>query len=144
MLRSALTLLAVLALAIAGCGGDDDSGGGSAATSTPTATAESGGGGGGGGSGDAGETLKLAAPADGSLVFDPDTLTGKAGKITIDFDNPAGVPHAVAIDGVDQESDEVTDAKTSLTVDLKAGKYTYFCPVPGHREAGMEGTLTVE
>ena len=146
MLRIALTLLAVLALAVAGCGGDDesDSGGGSAATSTPTATAESGGGGGGGGGG--GETLKLAAPADGSLVFEPDTLTAKAGKVTIDFDNPAGVPHAVEVEGngVEEESDEVTDAKTSLTVDLKPGKYTFYCPVPGHREAGMEGTLTVE
>jgi plastocyanin len=145
MLRILMTLLAVLALAVAGCGGDDDeNGGGSAATSTPTATPTEASGGGGGGDGGGGETLQLAAPQDGGLVFEPDTLTAKAGKVTIDFDNPSSVPHAVAIDDVDGESDEVTAAKTSLTVDLKPGDYTFYCPVPGHREAGMEGKLTVE
>jgi plastocyanin len=129
MRRTILTGLAVATLAIAGCGGDDE--GGSA----------SGGGGGGGG-----QTLQLAAPENGDLVFEPDTLDAKAGSVTIEFDNPSSVPHAVEVEGngVEEESDEVTGANTSLSVDLEAGEYTFYCPVDGHRAAGMEGKLTVE
>jgi plastocyanin len=149
-MRTIAVLIAALVLALAGCGGDDDeNGGGSAATSTPTEEAtpeatpeeESGGGGGGGGGG---ETIALAAPEDGSLVFEPETLTAAAGEVTIEFDNPSTNPHAVAIDGVDEESETVTQSDTSLTATLEAGEYTFYCPVTGHREGGMEGTLTVE
>jgi plastocyanin len=128
MTRSIATLAAALVLALAGCGGDDESG--------------SGGGGGGGG----GETLQLAAPEDGSLRFEPSTLEANAGTVTIDFDNPSSVEHAVEIEGqgVEEASDTVTDAKTSVSADLEAGTYTIYCPVEGHREAGMEGTLTVK
>ena len=149
-MRTIALLAAALVLALAGCGGgDDENGGGSAATATPTTEStpeDSGGGGGGGGEGGGGETIQLAAPEDGSLVFEPSELTAKAGEVTIDFDNPSSVPHAVEVEGngVDEASDEVTTDKTSLTVTLDAGDYTFFCPVDGHRAAGMEGTLTVE
>jgi plastocyanin len=148
-MRTIAVLFAALVLALAGCGGDDDeNGGGTAATATPTeestpeATPEEDGGGGGGGGG--GETIQLAAPEDGSLVFEPDTLTAAAGEVTIEFDNPSTNPHAVAIDGIDDESETVTQSDTSLTTTLDAGEYTFYCPVAGHREGGMEGTLTVE
>jgi plastocyanin len=126
MIRSIATLAAILALALAGCGGDDES--------------SSGGGGGGG------ETLQLAAPEDGSLKFDKTELEANAGTVTIDFDNPSSVEHAVEIEGsgVEEASDTVTDDKTSVTADLKPGTYEFYCPVTGHREAGMKGTLTVE
>ena len=76
----------------------------------------------------------------------PRSLTAKAGKVTIDFDNPATVPHAVEVEGngVEEESKTVTGGKASLTVDLKPGKYEFYCPVDGHKAAGMEGTLTVK
>jgi plastocyanin len=127
MRRAILTGVTVLALALAGCGGDD---------------AEPAGGGGGGD----GETLQLAAPENGDLIFEPDKLDAKAGSVTIEFANPSSVPHAVTVEGngVEEESDEVTGANASLSVDLDAGEYTFFCPVDGHRAAGMEGTLTVE
>jgi plastocyanin len=150
MTRSLVTLAAVLLVAVAGCGGsgnDSSKNAGSnttGATATPTetpsatATAQSGGGG--------GETLQLAAPSDGSLKFDKKALDAKAGTVTIDFDNPSSTPHAVAIEGngVNESSQTVTTSKTSVTADLKPGTYTFFCPVPGHRQAGMEGTLTVK
>jgi plastocyanin len=91
-------------------------------------------------------TLKLAAdPA--ALAFDKESLTAKAGKVTIDFDNPAPLEHNVVIEQDGKELagfEPIAEAEESLTAELKPGTYTYFCSVPGHREAGMEGTLTVK
>ena len=150
MTRSLATLAAILLLAVAGCGGSSNESSknagsnttGATSTPTPTATATATTAGGGGG----GQTLQLAAPADGSLTFDKKTLDAKAGKVTIDFDNPSSTPHGVAIEGngVTESSQTVTSSKTSVSADLKPGTYTFFCPVPGHRQAGMEGTLTVK
>jgi plastocyanin len=149
-LRTMTILAAALALVLAGCGGSSNKNAGSntsgAATATSTPASSGGSGGGSGGGGGASGTLALAAPADGSLKFDKTTLTAKAGKVTINFDNPSSTPHGVAVEGngVDKDSQTVTSSKTSLTVDLKPGKYTFYCPVPGHRQAGMQGTLTVQ
>lgn len=137
-MRTISVLVAALALALAGCGGSSDKNAGSNTSGESTPASNSGGGG--------GEALSLAAPADGNLKFDKTELTAKAGKVTINFDNPASIPHAIAVEGngVDQKSDEITTSKTSLTVDLKPGKYEFYCPVPGHEQAGMKGTLTVQ
>ena len=92
-------------------------------------------------------TLEFSAPADGSLKFDQADATAKAGTVTVDFANPSSVPHAVEIEGngVEEETETVTGGDAPpITVDLKPGTYTFYCPVAGHREAGMEGTLTVE
>src|SRR5215216_3805618 len=131
MFRTLATLAAVLVLALAGCGGDDES---------------SSSGSGGSSSSGGGEQIALGAPEDGSLKFDKPTLEAKAGTVTINFDNPSSVPHAVEIEGqgVDEKSDTVTGAKTSVTADLKPGTYEYYCPVDGHKAAGMEGKLTVK
>jgi plastocyanin len=135
MTRSFATLAAVLVLAIAGCGGGDES----SSSGSSSGSSSSGGGGGG-------EQLALAAPADGSLKFDKTSLDAKAGTVTIDFDNPSSVQHGVEIEGngVEKVSDIVTKGKTSVTADLKPGTYEYYCPVTGHKEAGMKGTLTVK
>jgi plastocyanin len=137
-MRTIAVLVAALALALAGCGGSDNKNAGSNTSGSSGSSSSSSGGG--------GQQLALAAPADGSLKFDKTTLNAKAGKVTINLDNPAGVPHAVEVEGngVEQKSDEVTNSKTSVTVDLKPGKYEFYCPVPGHKQAGMEGTLTVQ
>jgi plastocyanin len=92
-----------------------------------------------------GQKLGLSAPADGGTRFEPAKLTAKAGKLTIDFDNPSSVPHAVTLEGngVDESSGTVTNAKTSVTADLKPGTYEYYCPVADHHAEGMEGRLTV-
>ena len=141
-MKKASVLFIAIALAmfgLAACGGDDDDDDTAAETAVETTS--------GGGGGGAGETVDLSAPADGSLAFDPAELTAKAGTITVNFDNPASLSHDVVIEddsGAElAKTDLVADGTTSTTADLQAGTYTYFCSVPGHREGGMEGTLTV-
>lgn len=94
-----------------------------------------------------GGTLELAAdPA--ALAYDKAELSSAPGKITIDFRNPAALEHDVAIE--DESGEElaateiITEAEATVSTELAAGTYTFFCTVPGHREAGMEGPLTVE
>jgi plastocyanin len=101
------------------------------------------------GSGNAGAsatTLKLAADPT-ALLFDKKELTAKAGKVTIDFDNPSAIPHNVVIEEGEKELagfEPITEGEESVSADLKAGTYEFICSVPGHAEAGMKGTLTVE
>jgi len=99
-----------------------------------------------GGGGGPGGTLQLAADPT-QIAFDTTSLSSKPGKVTIDFDNPSAIEHDVAIEKDGQElakSALVTEGKTSVTAELEPGDYTFLCTVPGHAEAGMEGTLTVE
>jgi uncharacterized cupredoxin-like copper-binding protein len=74
-----------------------------------------------------------------SLEFDPTTLTATAGEITIEHENQGSVVHSFVIDEADLRL--VNDDEA--TIELEAGDYTFYCDVPGHRDAGMEGTLTV-
>jgi plastocyanin len=94
-----------------------------------------------------GGTLKLAAsPTD--LAYDTTGLKSKPGKVTIDFTNPAALEHDVAIEGEEGQeiagSELIAESKTSVSAELAPGTYTFYCTVPGHREAGMEGSLTVK
>jgi plastocyanin len=94
-----------------------------------------------------GETLKVSSPADGSTVFEPSKLTAKAGSVTIDYDNPSPVDHSIAIEGGGKTLDEseiAADTTLTASADLEPGRFVYYCTVPGHREAGMVGTLTVK
>lgn len=99
-----------------------------------------------GGSEGGATTLQLAADPV-AIAFDKTELSAKPGKVTIDFDNPSAVPHNVAIekDGKELASFEpIAEAEESVSADLEAGTYTFLCTVPGHAQAGMEGTLTVK
>ncbi|HEY0392139.1 MAG TPA: plastocyanin/azurin family copper-binding protein [Solirubrobacterales bacterium] len=92
-----------------------------------------------------GGTLQLAA-SPSALAFDTTSLTSKAGKVTIDFDNPAALEHNVAIEQNGKQiavSETLAEGKTSVSADLAPGTYSFLCTVPGHAEAGMEGVLTV-
>ncbi len=75
-------------------------------------------------------------------------MTAKAGSDTISFDNKQALQHDVKVeDSSGTEiggTDLVSSGTATATVDLQPGTYTFFCSVPGHREAGMEGTLTVK
>jgi plastocyanin len=144
-----LTLIALVcafSIVAAGCGDDDDDGGGGGSASTQTSESSGGGGGEASGGGKA-QTLKLTADPGGALKFDKSTLTAKAGKATIVLDNPSSLPHAVEVEGngLEEETDTIGKGETAkVTVELKAGKYEYYCPVDGHKAAGMTGTLTVQ
>ena len=68
-------------------------------------------------------------------------------RVTIVMDNPSSVPHNVSIEGsgVDEEGNTVGQGdKSTVRAELRPGEYSFYCSVGGHREAGMEGTLTVE
>ena len=97
---------------------------------------------------DAQAALELSAPADGTLAFDPPSLEASAGKVEIDFTNPASIEHDVNIEANGKDvagSDLVADGESAtVSAKLQSGEYTYYCSVPGHREAGMEGTLSVD
>lgn len=101
--------------------------------------------GGAGGKGPGG-TLQLAADPT-ELAFDKTSLTSKPGKVTIEFDNPSAIAHDVVIEKEGKEiaaSELIAEGKTSVTAELAPGSYVFLCNVPGHAEAGMEGTLTVK
>ena len=95
----------------------------------------------------AGQALSLAANSEGELKYNTKTLSAKAGNVSIDFTNMAPLAHNVT---VESSSGKVLGAtptfqggSKTLSLNLKAGTYKFFCSVPGHRMAGMEGTLTV-
>jgi plastocyanin len=92
-----------------------------------------------------GGTLKISADAT-QLAFDTTKLISKPGKVTVDFDNPSAIAHNFVIEQGGKEiagTALVSEGKASVTADLAPGSYTFLCTVPGHAEAGMEGTLTV-
>jgi plastocyanin len=93
-------------------------------------------------------TFDVEADPSGQLAFTEDSATTKAGNVTVNFTNPAPVPHDVRIESSDGEdiggTEVISESNESAKVDLKPGDYTFYCSVPGHRQAGMEGDLTVE
>jgi len=139
--RLLLLVLTVFALVVglAACGGDDD--GGADEPAAEDTTADTTGGGGGGGT-----TLELAADPSGALAFDKTTLEAPAGEVTIEFTNDSGKSHNVEVEGngVEEVSDTISEGSTSLTLTLEPGEYEFYCAIPGHKEGGMEGTLTVD
>ena len=149
--RSIIVMLCALALVGVGCGDDDDSDGGSSGNGKSTEK-KSGAYGAGGGAGDTGgggkaQTLKLTADPGGALKFDKSSLTAKPGKVTIVMDNPSDLPHAVELEGqgIEEAGDTVQKGGVSkVSATVKAGEYEYYCPVGNHKQAGMEGTLTVQ
>jgi mono/diheme cytochrome c family protein len=92
---------------------------------------------------------KLQIPADpnGQLAYITKQASAPAGKLEIESKNDASIPHDIALEGggVTGKGAVVQDGGVSkFSVTLKAGKYAFYCSVAGHREGGMEGTLTVK
>lgn len=137
-----------MSLTLAACGGGSgdntttssaSSSGGGSTTPAPSSQTSSGGG---------GTTLDISATESGGLGFSKRALTARAGTVTITMANGSedSLPHAIAIEGsgVDKDGETVQPGGSStVTVRLKPGRYTFYCPVDGHEDAGMKGTLTV-
>jgi plastocyanin len=93
-------------------------------------------------------TLAVSSPADGGLSYSPNGLTAKPGNLDITYDNPSQVPHSIAVatanGNVLGQVQPFTNGKQTVDLsNLAPGKYVFYCTVPGHREAGMQGNLTV-
>jgi plastocyanin len=136
-------VLAAGALTAAGCGGDD-SGGGSGGSSGGTGTSSSSGSSSSSSSGGGAQTLTVTADPGGAIKWDKTSLSAKSGKVTLKLVNDSSIPHGIEVEGngVEEETKIVTKSNAAVTVDLKPGKYEYYCPVGSHRKT-MKGTLTV-
>jgi plastocyanin len=144
--------IAIASLGLVACGGSDDettSGADTQAESTTESGGEtSGGGEAEGGSAGSGAVIDLETPEGSALAYTTEDATAEAGTDTINFTNVQATPHDVAIedDGGEEvgKTDVISEDTASAKVKLDPGTYTFFCTIPGHREAGMEGTLTVK
>ncbi len=147
--------LAAGALALAGCGSTSSNTSSSASTpaasastpaapattsKTPSAAAPA--------TSGATQVVDIAANPEGQLKYDNTSLTVKPGKVTIDFTNMAPLEHNLNVESSGHKIVGATPTfkggSKALSVNLKAGTYKFFCSVPGHRAAGMEGTITVQ
>lgn len=91
-------------------------------------------------------SASLSSPKNGALRYSPESLRVGAGQLTITYSNPSQMPHnlAVARGGkVKGKTRTFTKGSAKLTIDVSRGQYVFYCTIPGHRQAGMQGDLIV-
>jgi plastocyanin len=96
---------------------------------------------------ESGGKISLDSDPTGALAFSAGKATASAGSLQLVMKNLASIQHNIAIEGngVNEKGSIVGKGQTSqVKVDLKPGKYTFLCTVPGHAAGGMKGTLTVK
>jgi mono/diheme cytochrome c family protein len=101
-----------------------------------------------------GGKLQIPASPSGQLAYVTNKALAKPGPVAVEMPNTSGVSHNIAIEEGAHEATPgapvlgasafVTKGSASVKVSLKPGTYTFFCQAPGHRAAGMYGTLTVK
>lgn len=124
-LRHLTGVIAVLALTITSCG---DGGGGNGTTATTEDHSEH-------------EVALIGT----EFAFDPSSITVDAGQeITLVLTNEGVLEHDLVIDGITLDMLVQPGETTEEKVTFAAGTYVFYCTIPGHREAGMEGTLVAE
>jgi plastocyanin len=143
---SPLAAAVTVALALSACGGSSSSSSTAAASSSTSAAATSSAT--SAGTGAAGGAVSIAADPS-QLAFTKKTLSAKAGTVKIAFTNNSSTAHNFTLQkGTDGPKVGATPTFSggtkTVSVKLTPGTYTFFCSVPGHRMAGMQGTLTVQ
>jgi len=129
---------AAVAVPVVGCGGSSNDNSTSNAA-VPASTS--------GGASGAGGTVDLTAT---DFKFDPAAPTVKSGNVTFDMKNDGQTTHSLEIEDVTPGQDKEIEGDVSpgsggtLTVDLKPGKYEFYCPIANHRQMGMTGEITVK
>ena len=88
--------------------------------------------------------LSISADPNGQLLYVEAKAEAPPGPITIEMPNKSGIDHNVVIEGLPIKTNIVKNGVAKGSGTLKAGTFTYFCSVPGHRQAGMVGKLTVK
>src|SRR3954464_2593781 len=123
-----VAVVATFAIALAGCGGGSSGGGGSKSYKEPS-----------------GAPVKTINVASANLFFTPKRPVSPPGIIEISLKNTESGAHTFVFEGVPGFELQVTGEgdTDSGKVQLSKGKHVFYCTIPGHREAGMEGTLTV-
>ena len=154
-LPALLLSAAALTLGVAACGGSSSSSSSAAGASTSSATSSAAGTGtssatssSAAAAGGASSNLAIAANPSGSLSYDKKSLSAKAGKVTITMTNMSSLGRNITIQkgttgAVLGATPTFQGGTKSVSLNLKAGTYTFYCSVPGHRQGGMVGTLTV-
>jgi plastocyanin len=151
IMRALLALSLCATLGLAACGGSNDNSGGGSSSKKSSSSSNSGSAGSYGSgtpssTSGKGSTIRLSADPS-KLAFNKTSLQAKAGTVTLVMSNPSGIPHAIGVQGkgLDKDGKTVQKGGTSkVTAKLKPGTYTFYCPVDGHRAAGMKGTLVVK
>jgi plastocyanin len=91
--------------------------------------------------------LSIPVNEAGGLLYQFKNAEANAGRVTIESKNDESIGHDIAVEGngVQAKGEVVSGGAVSkFTTDLKPGSYTFYCSVPGHRQGGMEGKLTVK
>lgn len=150
-LSSVAAGVTVAALAVAGCGSSSSSSSTSVATSSVANSASSAASSStpSGGVAPSGGVQSIAAQLNGTLAYTKKTLTAKAGTVKIAFTNHSPLSHNLTIQkgtsgAILGATPRFQGGTKVLSLKLAPGTYTFFCNVPGHRMAGMVGTLTVK
>lgn len=134
-MRTRSTLIAIAALAAAGLAGCGDDNG------TPTVSP-----GGSGSESGAGSAKSLVVKETDFKIDPKDLNVEEAGALTITVRNDGQATHALEIEGqgIEERSDDIAPGESAtLSVTLKSGKYEWYCPIGGHKQLGMDGTVTV-
>jgi len=123
--------LGILAVGVVACGGGDSN--------------NSDGNSSNGGSSGGATTVEMK-----EFEFVPNSLEATAGqKLTLTLKNVGSVEHDIHWDDlggsvVDKKVDPGKSETLEITAPSQAGTYDFYCTIPGHKEAGMTGKLTVK